>query len=440
MLYIYTTKVTRRLEYILDFVFNNVMKVDYELTTDRESCEQSRQPFINYSDEVCGASFWIPSVGGLMHEEGHRSVEPSVGEWLQMPTLFSAPGGDVPFDLFSAVFYLISRYEEYNATSLDKHGRFDYSCSIAHRHNFLQRPLADEWGMRLRELLSAKFPSLTFETGRYSAVSTIDVDHIYRYRAKSKLQMLAKIAMLLVKKDFSEALRIVRVLLYLEKDPYHQFDYLDKLHQGIACKYILFMHFGPWGKHDRRTIYPLYAFYRYLRHQNHAHIIGLHPSYYASFDQSRIRREKRRLERRLNHPLCYTRHHFLRIQLPETYRMLDEIGFKRDYSLGYAGMYGFRAGTCHPYSFYDVLHDKVLKIKVHPTLLMDGTLNFYLSMKPEEALKIGKELVDKCRAVHGEFVMLWHNNSVNNLYEWAGWQPVFEQLLAYATRSSAVEE
>lgn len=441
MLYIYTSKVTKRLEYTLDFVFNNVLKVNYELTTDRDSCEQSHQPFINYSEEACGASFWISSVGGLMHEEGHRSVEPSVGEWLQMPTLFASSEGDVPFDLFSAVFYLISRYEEYATTAIDKHGRYDFNDSVAFRHHFLQRPLVDEWIMKLRDLLSAKFPSLTFETGRYSAVSTIDVDHIYRYRAKSKIQMLLKIAMLLVKRDFAEALHIVRVLMYLEKDPYHQFDYLDKLHHGIACKYILFMHFGPFGRYDRRTIYPLFAFYRYLRQQNHAHVIGLHPSYAASFDKLRIVREKKRLERRLQQPLSYTRHHFLRIRVPETYRILEKIGFKRDFSLGYAGMYGFRASTCHSFPFYDVENDRVLKIKVHPTLLMDGTLNFYLKMRPEEALKVGKELVDKCRSVNGEFVMLWHNSSVNNRYEWAGWQPIFEQLLAYATQpSSAIEQ
>ncbi|MFZ4456378.1 MAG: polysaccharide deacetylase family protein [Bacteroidales bacterium] len=440
MLYIYTSKLTQRLEYTLNFVFNNVLKVKYELTTDRESCEQSQQPFINYSEEACGRSFWIPSVGGLMHEEGHRPIEPSEGVWQGMPSLFVSASGDVQFDLFSAIFYLIARYEEYDTTAIDKHGRYDFNDSIAFRKGFLQRPLVDEWVMKLRDELSLKFPTLVFDAGRYSAVSTIDVDHIYRYRAKSKLQMLLKIAAQLAKRNFAEALRIIRVLLYLEKDPYHQFDYLDKLHQGIACKYILFMHFGPFGRYDRRTIYPLFAFYRYLRRQNHAHIIGLHPSYYASFDKTRIVNEKKRLERRLQHPLSYTRHHFLRVHVPETYRILEEIGFKRDFSLGYAGMYGFRASTCHHFPFYDLENDKVLKIKVHPTIVMDATLNLYLKMKPEQALQIGKELVDKCRAVNGEFVMLWHNNSVTNLYEWEGWQPAFEQLLAYATRPSAVEE
>ena len=440
MLYIYTPEVTSRLEYTLDFIFSRVLQVRYELTTDRASCEQSHQPFINYSEEVCGESFWIPSVSRLMQEVGHRTIIPSVGDWQSMPSLFATHEGDVPLDLISAVFYLITRYEEYDSPHIDKHGRFEYTASVAFQNNFLQRPLVDEWLMKLRELLLSKFPCLEIGCGNYSAVSTIDVDYIYRYRAKSKSQMLLKTVSRLVKFDFSESWRILRVLLYLEKDPYHQFDYLDKLHQGIACKYILFMHFGPFGRYDRRTIYPLYAFYRYLRQQNHAHVIGLHPSYRASFDQKVIAKEKRQLEKRLNYPLSYSRHHFLRIRVPETYQMLDKIGFKRDFSMGYAAMYGFRASTCHSYPVYDIAHERVLKIRVHPTLFMDATMNFYLKLKPEEALKVGTELVDSCRAVHGEFVMLWHNNSVNNLYEWKGWQPIFEQLLSYATQPLAVDK
>ncbi|MDD2799481.1 MAG: polysaccharide deacetylase family protein [Bacteroidales bacterium] len=436
ILYIYTTQVTKRLEYTLDFVFNNVLRVKYELTTDQESCKISHQPFINYSNELCGTGLWIPSLG-LLQEENRKAVDLLSGSWESLPTIFSTENGSIPFDLFSAVFYLITRYEEYDSKALDKHGRYDYRESAAYKFDFLQRPLVDEWLMRLKEVLHNKYPMLEIKTGAYSSVSSIDVDHIYRYRAKSKVQMLAKMGLELMKFNFSEVKRMSKVLLYLEKDPYHQFEYLDKLHNGLSCKYILFMHFGPFGKNDRRTIYPLYAFYRYLRRQNHAHIIGLHPSYKASFDKSEIIKEKVKLEKRLKHPLVYTRHHYLRIQIPETYRTLNEIGFKHDFSLGYAAMYGFRASTCHAFHFFDIEENEVLKLKIHPTLLMDGTMRSYLNLTPEEGLDVGKLLVDKCRSVNGEFVMLWHNNSVNNLYEWEGWQPSFEKLLAYSTNHSS---
>jgi hypothetical protein len=100
-------------------------------------------------------------------------------------------------------------------------------------------------------------------------------------------------------------------------------------------------------------------------------------------------------------------------------------------------MYGFRAGTCHSFCFFDIENDKVSKMKIHPNIVMDGTLNFYLKNSPEEAILICKEMADVCYSVHGEFVMLWHNNSLANLDEWKGWNTVFEQSVRYAAGLAA---
>ena len=42
----------------------------------------------------------------------------------------------IPFDLFSAAFYLVSRYEEYLPFASDSHGRFMPSQSIAYKKGF----------------------------------------------------------------------------------------------------------------------------------------------------------------------------------------------------------------------------------------------------------------------------------------------------------------
>ena len=434
MLYIYVSEVTKRLEYTLDFIFNGVLRVEYELTTERESCLYSHQPFINYSESAFGSGLWIPSMG-LLNEKGIRSFSPKIGQWDSLPSLFPSADGDIPFDLFSGVFYLISRYEEYDSTALDKHKRYEFSDSIAFRNNFLQQPLVDEWLMKLKDLFLAKYPHLKVSTPKYKSVSTIDIDHVYRYLGKSKWLMFTKLMKLLVKLDFQEAKRMIRVLTYLENDPYLQFANLDRLHRGLACKYIIFIHCGSIGKYDRKTIYPLITFNNYLRQQNHLHIIGLHPSYRASFDKLRVETEKKRLEKYLHYPITYSRHHYLRVRVPESYRMLEQLSIQDEYSMGYAGMYGFRASTCHPFRFFDINRNEVAKLKIHPTLFMDGSLRFYQSKSPDEALQVGQSLVDKCRAVNGEFVMLWHNNSVAGMYEWEGWSPVFEKLLVYSSRT-----
>lgn len=431
MLYIYTPVVTPRIEYVLKFIFNRVLQVNYELTSEHDSCEASHQPFINYSEEHCGAGIWIPS-SGILQEKGLKVFTPEVGGWDGLPTLFPEQQGDIPFDLFGAAFYLMTRYEEYNNQAWDKHGRFDHQVSIAYKHDFLQRPIIDEWVLKLKVMLTDKYPELQIGTPRYQFVSTIDVDYPYRYLGKSKWLMLAKMAKRLMQLDVEAFTRMLKVLFYLEKDPYQQFKYLDELHHELGCKYTMFVHVGPLGKHDRHTIYPLFFFRYYLRKQHHSHVIGIHPSYHASFSKDEIKQEKSKLERYLQSPVGCSRHHYLRIWMPYTYRHLNEIGIKRDFSMGYAGMHGFRAGTCHPHFFYDVERDEETLLMIHPTILMDGTLNFYQKLSPEQGLTVCKEMVDKCRNVNGQFVLLWHNNSLSDLDEWTGWKSVYEEVLRYA--------
>jgi hypothetical protein len=42
---------------------------------------------------------------------------------------------------------------------------------------------------------------------------------------------------------------------------------------------------------------------------------------------------------------------------------------------------------------------------------MDATLKRYLSLTPEESLRLICSLIDNVKAVGGEYVSLWHNES-----------------------------
>lgn len=433
IIYIYTTQVTSRLKYTLEFVFQSVLRLDYELTTDSHSCDLSSQPFINYSESPCGNGLWIKPIG-LLQEEGLKSVDLQLGQWDDLLTLFSNNTQAIPFDIFSAIFYLISRYEEYNSTALDRFGRFKHEESVAFKNGFLQRPLVDEWIYKLKEMLSSRYPQLDIGSSYYSVHSTIDVDQVYRFLGNMKVKMLAKFVLLLAKFNFEEAKKMLKVMTYREADPYYQFDYIQNTHRAVKCKYSIFVHCGGKHRYDEMNFYPLPVFRNYLRKENHSCIIGLHPSYGSSFNEKGIVREKKILEHYLRYPATTSRHHYLRVRVPESYRLLNKIGMLHDYTMGYAGMYGFRASTCHSFRFFDVEANKMSRIRIHNTIIMDGTLRFYLKLSPEEAIERVKFLIDQCKAVKGEFIMLWHNNSVSDQYEWKGWRRVFEELLVYSKK------
>ena len=53
---------------------------------------------------------------------------------------------------------MITRYEEYENSDLDEHGRYKAENSLAFRNDFLDEPLVDQWAYLLEDLLIKRFP------------------------------------------------------------------------------------------------------------------------------------------------------------------------------------------------------------------------------------------------------------------------------------------
>ena len=94
-----------------------------------------------------------------------------------------------------------------------------------------------------------------------------------------------------------------------------------------------------------------------------------------------------------------------------------------DDTLGYADHEGFRCGTCHEYPLYDLKKDQPLTVIERPLIAMDATLMEYRGLTCADSLKILKQLFLRCYAVEGDFVLLWHNDSL-----FREWEPWFEQV------------
>ena len=67
-----------------------------------------------------------------------------------------------------------------------------------------------------------------------------------------------------------------------------------------------------------------------------------------------LKKEKMRLENIINTPVTFSRQHFLRLSIPETYQNLIDLDIEEDYTMGYAKYAGFRASTCTPFYFFDL--------------------------------------------------------------------------------------
>ena len=54
------------------------------------------------------------------------------------------------------------------------------------------------------------------------------------------------------------------------------------------------------------------------------------------------------------------------LRFPQTYRRLLKLSVREDYTLGYAGQTGFRAGICTPFYFYDLELEETTNLLLVP--------------------------------------------------------------------------
>lgn len=421
-----------RLQYILSEAAGRI-GISFRSTLSRGEFDAHPGPKISYGEALPGALF-IPD-HGLLQETGIRETGAQVTDDLLWKKIFFAAGqGEVPFDLFSAAFYLLSRYEEYLPHESDVHGRYKPGQSIAYRNHFLQYPLADHWFMQLGQLLRQQFPGMEVPEKKCTFLSTIDIDFAYRYNGIGLKRQVMKWSRSVLQLRWDDALEQMLVMTGLRKDPYDTYHIIHK-HTGqqrLPLQYFMLMRSGT--VHDK-NIFPQHPLMQSLLKKLAAsHPVGLHPSYYAG--AAELQQEKALLEKYVHVPVTHTRQHFLRFTLPATYQRLLQAGFTDDYSMGYSSVCGFRASTCLPFRFFDLEKNEATQLTIHPLAVMDVTLKNQQRFTPEQAMQHIEQLMNEVKKVNGTFISLWHNSSLCEDREWKGWREVFGKMHTLASVNS----
>ena len=390
-------------------------------------------PKMTYSKAPLGNEFFIKS-HELLFEQGVNDIEISVFHWEKTPCFFNAgPKSIIPFDVFAASFFLITRYEEYLPHVKDNYERFTAEQSLAYKSRFLEKPLVDIWAYKLLKKVREKFPDYAYKKRTYTFISTIDIDNAYAYKYKS----LVRTAGGFIKDLFSLRLKNVwdrfAIITNIKKDPYNTFDTILGLGKKFKAQTIFFFLVADYTTFDTNVSPSKNKFRLLIKNMTDYATVGLHPSYFSMKKEALLKKEKERLEEITNTPMEKSRQHYLRFSLPETYQNLIDLEVKEDHSMGYASHVGFRASSCTPFYFYDLDFEIQTPLKIVPFALMDTTLNDYMNLTPKQSLgKIG-DLKNEVATVNGTFVTLFHNESLSDYKRWRGWKKVYESMLKIAT-------
>ena len=314
----------------------------------------------------------------------------------------------------------------------DQHGRFTAHLSTNARLHILNKPVVNIWVEKIKSALSEAYPSLLFPKRKYKFIPTYDIDSAFAYKQKGLVRTIGGYVLALRDFRWGDIAQRTRVLTNREKDPFDTFDLQISYQKKYKLKPIYFFLFAHYGQYDKNINTRNSKFRFLVKSMGDYASVGIHSSYNTNEHPELIAKEIRNLKSVLNKDIACNRQHFLRLALPTTYRNLIEYDITDDYSMGYAGLPGFRAGICTSYNFYDLDLEAETKLRIHPFAVMDGTLNDYMGLTPADAIDQVKALIDEVKKVDGTFISLWHNESLSDQKRWKGWRKVYEQLIEYA--------
>jgi len=431
MIYIFTHKVTSRVKYAFRLIFKDVLKLEYKLISSQQEFSEVEGVKIAYTVNPIAGAFFIQSKN-LLFEQGINDQEIKIIPFDRTKAFFGLGSRSMfPFDIFAASFYLASRYEEYLPHKRDLYDRFDAEQSLAYNEDFIHQPVINIWASEFSKLLKDQFPEFIPTKSEYKFITTIDVDNAYAYLEKGFVRTLMGYGKAILSFNVRDVVDRTKTLLGLKKDPYDTFDYQKSLVLKQNLTFIYFFLLGDYGMNDKNIPISSQKFQSLIKSISDHSKIGIHPSFASNDSFSKLEKEVGRLSKVINREIWRSRQHFLKLRLPDTYRNLIELDITDDFTMGYASHYGFRAGLCTPFYFYDLDLEVETLLKIHPFAIMEGTLKYYMQIGPQEAMPHYRRLIDEVRMVEGEFISLWHNDSLNDYNLWTGWKGVFEEMIAY---------
>ena len=335
----------------------------------------------------------------------------------------------INYDILGLTYWMLNRIEEIGRTDLDDHDRFPAIASHAYKHSYLERPIVDEWLHILGQVIQSTWPMLELKQHHFSMKISHDVDRPSRYGFSDTKGLIRAIGGDFIKQKNVHTLWKAPYIWLSTKsclnkhDPYNTFDWIMRKSEAAGLTSAFYFICG--GNHVKDADYDVdHPVIRNLMREiyDRGHEIGLHPSY-ATYEKPKlIKEEFDRLrsvcrDEGIQQQIWGGRMHYLRWKHPTTLQAWNDAGLDYDTTLSYADRPGFRCGTCFEYPAFNSITQKILKIRIRPLIVMEGTVisSKYLGLGlTDEAQQKILDLKNTCKKVSGVFTILWHNSEITN--------------------------
>ncbi len=343
-------------------------------------------------------------------------------------------------DIFSSIFFMLTRWEEYVIKDKDKYGRFPEKYALAIKYGINQRPVVDEYIEMLWKMLIFLGYEGERKINNFEAVLSHDVDQVIRFKNFLKLLRIIGGDIFLRKQPslIPDSIKNYRdIKNRKKKDSFDTFDYLMDQSERIRVK--SHFYFISQSRSDSSGSSLANFDFRYdIRSEylnsvielikSRGHFLGIHGSYNSFNNIDLFNKELSRL-RSIAGDINESRQHYLRFSPPTSWTIMDKVKIELDSTLGFVHNIGFRCGTSFPYHVYDFLERKQLDLVELPITVMDGAA-ITVSENTEDYFKKICFLIDVVKKYKGKFVLLWHTNSFN-VSEWYPYQKYYSKIIDY---------
>lgn len=326
-------------------------------------------------------------------------------------------GGDV----VGGAFFMLSRWEELVSKSYDRWGRFPEKDACAVKFGIILKPVVHVYAELIRALFSEYGLNIS-QKHSFRKTLTHDVDFLYKWG--NTMDFIKSCSADLLKRMSIRQFKASLKMWNSGQDPYDVYDMLMDLseHEGLKSTFYFFKSkVNDWKLETERGKKIIQSIIQ------RKHNVGIHSCYYLESDFEKIKEDKDFYSQLFHTNLTYNRQHFLKLRVPQTFRVLEQNGIIQDSSLYYTNHPGFRTGMCIEHSLFDCENRKVLKIKELPLTLMDVSL--LKARKYDEALVWVKSLMETVKRYNGNFVCLWHNSSFYSR-EWEYLDDIYKYIVS----------
>jgi hypothetical protein len=426
----YSHDTTSRLKYIAEFIGREITGASFQITDSKDEFKNSPAPKINYSDEKITEEEFFIRPHRILFEKDIKEQAVNCFDFDGCKAFFET-GGDLSFDIFAASFYLLSRYEEYLPHEKDEYGRYAHKNSLAFKEKFLRQPLVNIWIDAFRKRLKEKFSQFQIPNSQFRFVPTYDIDEAWAYKHKSFLRTAGGMMRSMMAGQWAELKERRSVLNGAAKDEYDSYEWMDELHKKYQLTPVYFFHVASSnGRYDKNILPSVKEMQDIICHHSERYDIGVHPSWQSGDQPRKLKEEILRLGHIAGKIINSSRQHYIRFNLPVTFRQLIDAGIHSDYSMGYGSINGFRASTASPFYWYDLENESQTELLLFPFCYMDANSFFEQKLNADQAFEEMMYYFQQVRSVNAMLITIWHNSFLGTAKRFKGWKESYEKFIS----------